>query len=43
MSQVRQTEQDTITFGLQTISTEAQIFRLESDSSVYSLEYEIVC
>ncbi len=43
MSQARQTEQDTIIFGLQTVSTSAQIFRLESDSSIYSLEYEIVC
>ncbi|CAF0933568.1 unnamed protein product [Adineta steineri] len=42
MSSARQIEQDTITFGLQTSSTSAQIFRLESDSNIYSLEYEIV-
>jgi hypothetical protein len=43
MSQSRQTEHDTITFGLQTLSMSAQIFRLESDLNLYSLEYEIVC
>jgi hypothetical protein len=42
MIQTRQTEYDTITFGLQTLSKSAQIFRLESDSNFYSLEYEIV-
>jgi hypothetical protein len=43
MSQSRQTEHDTITFGLQTLSMSAQIFRLESDLNHYNLEYEIVC
>jgi hypothetical protein len=43
MIQTRQTEYDTISFGLQTLSMSAQIFRLESDSNLYSLEYEIVC
>ncbi len=43
MSQSRQTEYDTITFGLQTSSMSAPIFRLESDLNSYSLEYEIVC
>ena len=43
MNQSRQTEQDTITFGLQTLAVSAQIFRLESDIKSYSLEYEIVC
>jgi len=42
MSQSRQTEHDTITFGLQTLSMSAQIFRLESDLNLYNLEYEIV-
>ena len=42
LSQSRQTEQDTISFGLQTLSMSAQIFRLESDVASYSLEYEIV-
>jgi len=42
MSQSRQTEHDTITFGLQTLSISAQIIRLESDFNSYSLEYEIV-
>jgi len=42
MSQSRQTEHDTITFGLQTLSISAEIFRLESDLNLYSLEYEIV-
>ncbi len=42
MNQARQTEHDTITFGLQTLSMSAQIFRLESDIKSYSLEYEIV-
>ena len=42
MAQPRQTDQDTITFGLQTLAVSAQIFRLESDSNLYSLEYEIV-
>jgi len=42
MSQSRQTEHDTISFGLQTSSMSAQIFRLESDVNSYSLEYEIV-
>ena len=42
MAQPRQTEQDTITFGIQTLAVSAQIFRLESDSNLYSLEYEIV-
>jgi len=43
MIQTRQTEYDTISFGLQTLSMSAQIFRLESDLNLYSLEYEIVC
>jgi hypothetical protein len=43
MIQARQTEHDTISFGLQTLSMSAQIFRLESDSNLYNLEYEIVC
>jgi hypothetical protein len=43
MAQPRQTEQDIITFGLQTLAMSAQIFHLESDSNLYSLEYEIVC
>ncbi len=43
MIQTRQTEYDTISFGLQTLSMSVQIFRLESDSNFYSLEYEIVC
>lgn len=43
MNQSRQTEHDTITFGLQTLAGSAQIFRLESDIKSYSLEYEIVC
>ncbi|CAF1412210.1 unnamed protein product [Rotaria sordida] len=42
MAQTRQTEHDIITFGLQTYSISAQIFRLESDLNLYSLEYEIV-
>ena len=42
MAQANQTEHDTISFGLQTLSVSAKIFRLESDSSSYSLEYEIV-
>ncbi len=42
LSQTRQTEHDTITFGLQTSSMSAQILRLESDFHSYSLEYEIV-
>ncbi|CAF3712480.1 unnamed protein product [Rotaria socialis] len=42
MTQARQTEHDTIVFGLQTYSTSAQLFRLESDLDLYSLEYEIV-
>lgn len=42
MPQTRQTEYDTIAFGLQTLSMSAQVFRLESDMSSYSLEYEIV-
>lgn len=42
MSQSRQTEYDTITFGLQTLSLSAQIFRLESDLNLYYLEYEII-
>jgi hypothetical protein len=42
MSQSRQTEHDTITFGLQTLSMSAEIFRLESDLNLYNLEYEIV-
>lgn len=42
LSQSRQTEYDTISFGLQTLSMSAQIFRLESDVASYSLEYEIV-
>jgi len=42
MSQSRQTEHDTITFGLQTLSMSAQLFRLESDLNLYYLEYEIV-
>lgn len=43
MAQPRQTEHDTIAFGLQTYSLSAQLFRLESDSNLYSLEYELVC
>jgi hypothetical protein len=42
MTQSRQTEYDIISFGLQTLSMSAQVFRLESDSNLYSLEYEIV-
>ena len=42
MPQTRQTEYDTIAFGLQTLALSAQIFRLESDLDSYSLEYEIV-
>ncbi|CAF5197888.1 unnamed protein product, partial [Rotaria magnacalcarata] len=42
MTQARQTEHDTIVFGLQTHSISAQLFRLESDLDLYSLEYEIV-
>ncbi len=42
LSQTKQTEHDTITFGLQTSSMSAQILRLESDFHSYSLEYEIV-
>ncbi|CAF3986081.1 unnamed protein product [Adineta steineri] len=42
MPQTRQTEYDTISFGLQTLSDSAQIFRLESDLNSYSLEYEIL-
>ncbi|CAF3683694.1 unnamed protein product [Rotaria sp. Silwood1] len=42
MTQARQTEHDTITLGLQTTSISAQIFRIESDLNLYSLEYEIV-
>ncbi|CAF3427013.1 unnamed protein product, partial [Rotaria sp. Silwood2] len=41
MAQSRQTEHDIITFGLQTFSISAQIFRLESDLNLYYLEYEI--
>lgn len=37
-----QTDTDIISFGLQTLSTSAQIFRLECDPNLYSLEYEIV-
>ncbi|CAF5212459.1 unnamed protein product, partial [Rotaria magnacalcarata] len=37
-----QGDSDTISFGLQTLSTSAQILRLESEPNVYSLEYEIV-
>ena len=37
-----QIEHDTISFGLQTLSTSAHIFRLQSVSKKYSLEYEIV-
>jgi hypothetical protein len=43
MPQARQTEYDTIAFGLQTLSMSAQIFRLESDLNLYSLGFEIVC
>lgn len=43
MAQARQTEHDTIAFGLQTYSISAQLFRLESDNDSCSLEYEIVC
>ncbi|UJR36616.1 hypothetical protein I4U23_029336 [Adineta vaga] len=42
MTQTRQTEYDTISFGLQTLAMSAQIFRLESDLNSYSLEYEIL-
>lgn len=42
MIQTRQTEYDTISFGLQTLSMSAQIFRLESDLNLYYIEYEIV-
>ncbi|CAF1031510.1 unnamed protein product [Adineta ricciae] len=42
MPQTRQTEYDTITFGLQTLALSAQIFRLESDLDSYNLEYEIL-
>ncbi|CAF1594503.1 unnamed protein product [Adineta ricciae] len=37
-----QIEHDTISFGLQTLSMSAHIFRLQSDSKKYSLEYELV-
>lgn len=37
-----QIEHDIITFGLQTLSMSAHIFRLQSDSNKYSMEYEIV-
>lgn len=40
--QSKQTESDTIVFGLQTQSLSAQIFRLESDRNFYTLDYEIV-
>ncbi|CAF3939874.1 unnamed protein product [Rotaria sordida] len=39
---VYQTDNDIISFGLQTSSISAQIFRLESDLNLYSLEYEII-
>ncbi|CAF2945827.1 unnamed protein product [Rotaria sp. Silwood2] len=39
---LHQTDNDIISFGLQTLSMSAQIFRLESDFHLYSLEYEIV-
>ena len=42
MAQPRQTEYDVLAFGLQTLALSAQLFRLESDSNLYSLEYEIV-
>ncbi|CAF0896684.1 unnamed protein product [Didymodactylos carnosus] len=38
----RYKDKDTIVFGLQTLSNTAQILRLESDSNMYSMEYEIV-
>ncbi|CAF4126476.1 unnamed protein product [Rotaria socialis] len=37
-----QGDYDIISFGLQTLSTSAQILRLESEPNLYSLEYEIV-
>lgn len=40
--QTRQHEQDSIVFGLQTVAMSAQIFRLDFDAHLYSLEYEIV-
>ena len=42
LAQARQTEYDTIGFGIQTLASSAQIFRLESDLDAYSLEYELV-
>lgn len=42
LTQARQTEYDTIGFGIQTLASSAQIFRLESDLDSYSLEYELV-
>lgn len=42
LAQARQTEYDTIGFGIQTLASSAQIFRLESDLDSYSLEYELV-
>ncbi|CAF3394445.1 unnamed protein product [Rotaria sp. Silwood1] len=39
---LHQTDNDIISFGLQTLSMSAQIFRLESDSNSFNLEYEIV-
>ena len=42
VEQRKQTEIDTIVFGLQTQSLSAQIFRLESDLNIYTLDYEIV-
>ena len=42
LAEARQTESDTITFGLQTLSDSVPVFRLESDSQLHSLQYEIV-
>jgi hypothetical protein len=43
ITQAQPTEQDTITFGIQTLAISAQIFRLESTTNMFSLDYEIVC
>lgn len=42
LPQARQTEYDVLVFGIQTLSTTAQVLRIESDVKFYSLEYEIV-
>ena len=42
LPQARQTEYDVIVFGIQTVSTTAQVLRIESELKFYSLEYEIV-